>query len=482
MHTRVRIMDHQNGDAAEVPSYFLTKLAQVGDIGIYLAAAAVVGLVLSLVFMKTKRSEMTVKIAKHTHSSYGQLLLTLIGIFWASIISVFGSKLQEQWFEGKVWGSENLFFGLSVILASVLSVLHYIYSQVKEQQNQSRPSFESINENSVQTVNSMNIINSCVLDLQNIVKLEKNKPGSVLGDPETSENYDKTLDSAIETCMKSILLVTKRVNEGNHDVNVKANIFNLIPARAAHDSFSCEANHKQENSSIFTKKSIDCSPFFLFSSNLHSRLEQCDYVLACDQSYTCEIDRKNNFKKCSTEKKEGIPAICMPVSHDSNWSDKLPHPNLFGAPEAIINRREVYVDNINEHIDLFFKELAKSPKYRDHKTGYYEKNIRSYYEKDKDKPKSILSIPLLKFDIDVNDLDVFNESIMHACVVNIYVNRTNFLENELKSEAFYSMLKPLCHNLSLLISLKIAYANVLKDYTMSNPNKSLSEKKGVVNG
>ncbi|TOQ59596.1 hypothetical protein CGG91_22595, partial [Vibrio parahaemolyticus] len=100
-------MEHQNGDVAEVPSYFSTKLAQIGDIGIYLAVAAVFGLVLSLVFMKTKRSEMTVKIAKYTHSSYGQLLLTLIGIFWASIISVFGSKLQEQWFEGKVWGPEN---------------------------------------------------------------------------------------------------------------------------------------------------------------------------------------------------------------------------------------------------------------------------------------------------------------------------------------------------------------------------------------
>lgn len=475
-------MEYQNGDKVEVPSYFYAKLDQVGEIGICLAIAVVIGVLLSLALMKSKHSEITVKLAKCTHSSYGQLLLTLIGIFWASIVSVFGSKLQEQWFEGKEWGVENLFFGLSVVLAAVLSVLHFIYNQVKEQQNQSRLSFESINENSVQTVNSMSIVNSCILDLQNIVKLEKNEPGSVLNSTETSGNYDKTLDSAIETCMKSILLVTKRVNEGNHDVNVKANIFNLIPARAAHDSFSCEASHKQENSSIFTKNSIDFSPFFLFSSNLHSRLEHCDYVLACDQSYTCEIDRKNNFRKCSADGKESIPAICMPVSHDDKWDEKIPHPNLFGAPEAIIKKREVYVDNINEHIDLFFKEISKSPKYRDHKTGFYEKSIRSYYEKDKDKPKSILSIPLLKFDIDVNNLDAISESIIHACVVNIYVNRTNFLENELKSEAFYSMLKPLCHSLSILISLKIAYANILKDYTMSNCKKSSSETKEVVNG
>lgn len=478
----MRTMQPQSPETVEVPSYLSVKLVQVGDIGIFLFFSAVCGLILSLVFMRTKRSDITVKISKYTHSSYGQLFLTLIGIFWASIISVFGSKLQEQWFEGKTWGAENLFFGLSVILAAILSVLHYIYSQIKEQQNQIRPSFESINENSIQTVNAMGIVNRCILDLQNIIKLEKSNPGSVLGDPEKSTIYDKTLDSAIQTCMKSILLVAKRVDEGNHDVNVKANIFNIIPARAAHESFSSKNNHKQENRSIFTKESIDYSPFFLFSSNLHSRLEHCDYVLACDQSYTCEIDRNNVFRTCEEDGNKKVPAICMPVSYDLNWGDRVPHPNLFGAPEAIVNKREIYVDNINEHLNSFFSELAKSPKYRDHKTAFYEKNIRSYYEKDKDKPKSILSIPLLKFDIDVNKLDIFSESIIHACVVNIYVNRTNFLENELKSEAFYSMLKPLRHNLSLLISLKIAYANVIKDYNMKKHRGPLTEIKEVVNG
>lgn len=471
------------GENLDNMTYFQEKLLQVGNVGICLFIIACLGLVISILFLYKKQAKITVSLAKFTHSSYGQLLLTSMGILWASLISVFGGKLQEQWFDGKTWGAENLFFGVSVILAIILSILHYIYGQIKEQQNQSRPSFEAVNENSTQGVNAMGIINNCILDLQNIVRLEKNKPGVILGDAQTSNNYNLTLDNAIETCMKSILLVTKRVNEGNDDVNVKANIFNLIPAWAAHSSFSCKRNHQQENNAIFTKESIDNSPFFLFSTNLHSRLEHCESILACDQSYTCEIDRKNNFKKCKHPSKNDVPPICMPVSHSMNLpGEKLPHPNLFGAPEAITSNREVYIGNLSEHIDSFFNDLRKSPQYREHITGYYEQSIRTYYEKDKDKPKSILSIPLGKLDLDINNLNIPVEFTQCACVINIYINKVNYLENELKSEAFYSMLKPLCHSLSVLISLKIAYTNVLKDYTIKNPVETMTKEQEVING
>lgn len=463
-------------------TYVQAKILQVGDIGLYLLIITVIGLILSVFFLKNKQSPVTVSFAKFTHSPYGQLVLTFIGILWASLISVFGSKLQKQWFEGKEWQAENLFFGVSVVLAIMLSILHYIYSQVKEQQNQSRPSFDAVDENSIQNVNSMSIINNCIIDLQNIIRLEKINPGSVLGST-GSNNFNITLDNAIETSMKSILLVTKRVNEGNDDVNVKANIFNLISARSAQNSFTSEKNHQQENNSIFTKESIDNSPFFLFSANLHSRLEHCEYVLACDQSYTCEIDRKNEFRKCKEINTNDVPAICMPVSLSTCLSgDKLAHPNLFGAPEAITNNREVYIGNISDYIDSYFNDLKKSPQYREHITGHYEQSIRTYYEKDKDKPKSIMSIPLGKLSLDVNKLEIPSEFQQCACVINIYINKVNFLENELKSEAFYSMLKPLCHSLSILISMKIAYTNMLKDYTISNPADANTLEKEVING
>lgn len=253
-----------SGNEIDCITYLQCKLVQVGGVGLCLLLAAFLGVVLSLFFLRNKQAVVTVKLAKFTHSSYGQLLLTSIGILWASIISVFGGKLQEQWFEDKAWGYENLFFGVAVVLAIVLSVLHYIYSQIKEQQSQSRPSFDSINENSIQGVMAMANVNNCILDLKGIVEKEKNKKGSVLNNSKNSDNYNVTLDNAIVACVKSILLVTKKVSEGNDDVNVKANIFNLIPAKAARVSFSSEEEFQQENSYIFTKDSIENSPFFLF--------------------------------------------------------------------------------------------------------------------------------------------------------------------------------------------------------------------------
>ena len=450
-------------------SYLDDKWLQVGDVGTPLLIVMFLGIILSVYFLFNKRSSFTLFLAKFTHSSYGQLLLTSIGILWASIISVFGGKLQEQWFEGKPWETENLVFGVSVVLALTLSVLHYIYSQIKEQHSQSRPSYNAINENSVHSVNVTSIVNSCMLDLKDAVTKEKRDKGSFLGEKGETEKYNEHLDSALKICMESILLVTKRINEGTDDVTVKANIFNLIPSTSAHASFMKKREHKQEGESIFTKDSIDSSPFFLFSSNFHSRLEHCKYILACDQSYTCKIDRNNKFEQCGKNERQEVPAICMPVSFSEYVSDnKLAHPNMFGAPEAITNNREVYIGNISEYVDKFFNDLKKSPDYKDHITGHYESSIRSYYAKDKDKPKSILSIPIGKFNLNVNKLAYPSTYDQQACVLNIYVNRINFLENELKSEAFYSMLRPLCHNLSMLISLKIAYTSMLKVYNDTN--------------
>ena len=160
----------------ELMNYLFLKWTQIGDVAVPLIVIMFVGLLFSIYFLRNKRSDFTIFLAKFTHSSYGQLLLTSIGILWASIVSVFGSKLQEQWFEGKHWGAENLVFGISVILALVLSVLHYIYSQIKEQQNQSRPSYDAINENSVHNVNVTSIVNTCMLELKDNVVKEKCLP------------------------------------------------------------------------------------------------------------------------------------------------------------------------------------------------------------------------------------------------------------------------------------------------------------------
>ncbi|WP_104027879.1 hypothetical protein [Vibrio jasicida] len=466
-----------SGTAEEV-GYFGSKLVQVGGVGITLFFTVVIGILVCGTFLLTKRSKLTMAIAKSTHSAYGHLLLAGIGIFWASSVSVFGSKLQEQWFEGEAWGLENLLFGIPVTAALVLSVLHFIYSQHKEQMSHSRPSHDAINENSNQCVNMIGVVNGCVQDLRKIVQSEIASSGSVLGNGRVVNRYSETLDNAIETALESVLLVTRSFIEGNDEVHIKSNIFNLIPSQAVLRSFIIDESHKQENNSIFGKGSVENSPFFLFSTNIQSRLEHCDYILVCEQTFTCELNKKNVFSNCYKSHKDNFMdshPICMPLSFDeSNGVNKLlQHPNLFGAPEAVLTEREVYIGNLSERVDEYVKMLRKSPKYREYITGHYEQSIRRYYEKDKDKPKSILSIPIGKLEIDYNKLEIPIEARQYACVLNIYVNRVNFLENDIKSEAYYAMLKPLCHNLSVLISLKILYSKMIKDYNLA---KSLQRK------
>lgn len=443
----------------------------VGDIGVALAAFTIIGIIICFVSLRARQNKIVISISKFTHSAYGQLLLASAGMFWASIVSVFGSNLQEQWFHGKTWEIENLLFGLPVILALTLSVLHFIYGQIKENQSQVRPSFKAINECSAQSVNIINVVSNCVLDLQKIISAEKNKVGKIISNKKIRENYNTTLENAIKTCMESILLITKKFIEGNDGITVKSNIFNLISSNAAQIEFLSSNTQPDPSTSIFSKESIETSPFFLFSSNLRSRLEHCEYLLVCEQTFTCKLDRKNIFSLCSGSKNDTAP-ICMPMSYSNNIQNSIiPHPNIFGAPESILNQREVYIENISEELDLFINKLKKSTLYKDHLTGVYEKLLRRYYENDKDKPKSILSIPLRKLDLNSEKLDIPNDSLQYACVLNIYVDRVNFLENELKSEAFYEMIKPLCHSLSAIISLKIHFSNMIKEYDQMHENE-----------
>lgn len=452
-------------------NYLSDKYTQMGYMGIIVFVVILFGIIACVIFLRKKRSVWVMRLASMTHSAYGHLLLAAIGIFWASSVSVFGTQLQKQWFDGEVWGFESLFFAIPVTFALVLSVLHYIYSQHKEHTNQTRASYNAVNENGTQCINMLSVINSCVQDLRKIMQAETHQVGSILGNEDLVNSYNDTLDSAIDTVQESILKVTHRFLEGNDDVTIKSNLFSLVPTSSLLNTFQSEDVYKQENHSIFSKNAVVSSPFFLFSSNLQSRLEHCDHVLICEQQFTCELNKKYQFSNCyKNGKNSNSYPICMPFSTIEEVG-KIKHPNLFGAPEAVITAREVYIKNIQECVDTYLNRLKKSPTYREHLTGVYEQDIRKYYEKDKDRTKSILSVPIGKLDIDCNTLEipiVFEEI---AGVINIYVDRVNFLENEIKSEVYYSTIKPLCHNLSVLMSLKILYSKLLNSYNLNDNEK-----------
>ncbi|EOE6725271.1 TPA: hypothetical protein PCI20_001072 [Klebsiella pneumoniae] len=441
------------------------KLNQIGAVGTYLLIVIICSVSLCFYFSKKRKENITSFMSKWTHTANGNFVLVGVSIIWASIVSVFGSQLQQQWFGGTDWGIETFIFGTSVALTLILSFLHYIQSQEKELQSYTRPTYEAIKENSTQCLNLMKVINDCIQDFKFIEAKESNKRGIVFDDESEREKFNTSMDKAIETAIQSVLLITKRSIDGYDDLHLKANIFNLINSSAVYSGLSKESDN---NNSIFNAKAVTSSPFFLFSTNLQARLESCDFILVCEKTCTCQLDKKNKFSNCYNEgiDKEAEP-LCMPFTlkhHDA----KMNHPNLFGAPYAALNNHEVYVRNIIESVNDYISDLRKSPQFKEHMNDHYERAIRNYYEKDSDKPKSLISFPIYSIEIDPIKISTPFEGKSVICVFNIYANRVNFLENDLKAESLYALLKPIFHMLGVLISLKKLYIEKIRCYNESN--------------
>ncbi|MNS04563.1 hypothetical protein D3C72_359270 [compost metagenome] len=412
-------------------------------------------IVIAIIF--TKNSPFTLHISQLTHTPYGNIFIISASIVWASMVSVFGSTLQNQWFGTEDIGNETIAFLTSVLVTIILSVLHYIQSQHKENKNQARPCFDAITQNSEQTINTLKIVYECAQDIAKIKQAEERNIGSALSISSLNETMENKLDSAFNTTICSILAVTRDFIEGAEQVHIKANVFNLIQAT----SIKKDSNTREKQ--IFSISSVENSPFFLYSSTVDVRLEHCQFVLACDKALSCEIKPKN--PKPSRSDEDESPAICMPFTLKQQ-SITQHHPNLFGAPEALLTGRGVYISNVSKRMNSFLRELKKSPKYKPHITEHYEESIRKYYEDDCDRPKSILSIPI--GDVNITNLDdLATESVSPRCVLNIYVNIENFLSNDSKSETYHSLLRPLCYYLSLLISIRFLYSGMISEYNKS---------------
>ncbi|MGN5081747.1 hypothetical protein ACTG2F_02185 [Aeromonas sp. 31P] len=421
-------------------------------------------LALVILMIYNKNATITLRASQFTHTPYGNTFIISASIIWASMVSVFGSTLQNQWFGKDKIGGETLAFLIPVLVTVILSVLHYIQSQHKENKNQARPCFDAVAQNSEQTINTLGIVYECAQNILQIKQAEERSFGSALGQLSLNETIEHNLDSAFNSAICSILTVTRDFIEGTEQVHIKANVFNLIQAT------SIKRDSTTREKQIFSIASVEQSPFFLYSSTVDVRLEHCQFVLACDKALSCEIKPKNN--KPSKSDEDTNPAICMPFTLNSQHIIQH-HPNLFGAPEALLTGRGVYISNVSKRMNSFLRELKRSPKYKPHITEYYEQSIRKYYEDDCDRPKSILSIPI--GDVNITNLhDLTTESVPPRCVLNIYVNIENFLSNDLKSETYHALLRPLCHYLSLLISIRFLYSAMISDY---NKKQSCSQTK-----
>ncbi|MFQ1692596.1 hypothetical protein ACK38U_08805 [Aeromonas veronii] len=405
--------------------------------------------------LRNTDDEFVKKWSGNLQSGYGNILFIMVGILWASAVSVFGSDIKSQVFEANKEISWETFCFIITVLCSVnVGIYHYIGQQRKHREEQSRPPIKAVKLASVDIVELTQILKTCVLDWQAIL----NAPitTSAKEQVEKLDKLETSLRSAKRSCLKSLLNVASNwYDSDNENITYRANFFNLAPAKGVLDEFE-----KSDISDVigpkpkyaFNIEAVLASPFFLFNDNWRSRLEKSDYILVNEQDLSVSLPS-------DAPTRASVP-ICMPYSNqDPDSSNGPKQPNLHGAPLSRQLKRPVYIPDLKRQVDKTIDDLKNSPAHRDYIKDKFVHELYSYYEQDS--TKSILSIPVYKYyiggpfslegriDKPVKDNDII------VCIANIYTDRINMFNNDEMIESYCDIVKPITYILSVLVSMRV---------------------------
>lgn len=174
------------------------------------------------------------------------------------------------------------------------------------------------------------------------------------------------------------------------------------------------------------KKAIEASPFFLFSDNVDSCLDNCNAILYTKREYSISTNQERSISECDT------PCMCLPVSFNL---DSNRQPNIFGAAASVESKKAIYIPDTAEALRKFILDAQSShPRF----SGKFKASLEEYY---RERRASIYSIPLLEQNGNV------------LSIVNIYQNNSISSNNKmiLRSEehagSFYYLMAPICNML-----------------------------------
>lgn len=434
--------------------------------------------------LKNADNEFVKKWSNNLQSGYGNILFIMVGILWASAVSVFGSDIKSQVFDSKTEVSWETFCFIVTVLCSVnVGIYHYIGQQRKHREEQSRPPIKAVKLASVDIVELTQILKTCVLDWQAILNAPLTT--SAKEQVEKLDKLETSLRSAKRSCLKSLLNVASNwYDSDNENITYRANFFNLAPAKGVLEEFE-----KSDISDVigpkpkyaFNIEAVLASPFFLFNDNWRSRLEKSDYILVNEQDLSVSLPN-------DAPTRASVP-ICMPYSNQEPDSSNGPkQPNLHGAPLSRQLKRPVYIPDLKRQVDKTIDELKNSPAHRDYIKDKFVHELYSYYEQDS--TKSILSIPIYKYyiggpfslegkiDKPVKDKDII------VCIANVYTDRINMFNNDEMIESYCDIVKPITYILSVLVSMRVNLIELQEiltkvSYDKNTPVGSTSKKEAA---
>lgn len=175
------------------------------------------------------------------------------------------------------------------------------------------------------------------------------------------------------------------------------------------------------------KAAINISPFFLYSDNLDSCLDNCDAILFTKRDYSVST---NTQKIPDT----GTPCMCLPVSYGADNQSGNRQLNIFGAPVSVVTKKAIYIPDTGEALRKFIVEAQSS---HARFSEQFKTSLVKYYEQRRN---SIYSIPLV------------DEQKVVFAVINIYQGHLGgeskmILRSEEHASSFYHLMSPICNML-----------------------------------
>lgn len=393
--------------------------------------------------------KLTDALMKAASSIAGNLTFAIVSVVWASTVSVFGNVLKEELF-GKdtlTWVSFN--FLNSVYFAVYLGTLISLHRKKVDLDNQTAAPPAALRSASKSIIELQHEFNQCLNDWENV-----SQNIDYITDKE-AEDFEANLVNAKKECMNALLNVANAWNNQGDYIGYKANLLNIIDSSDVLELLSSQGpmSPLSHGCFSFSADDIEQSPFFLFSDSIQSKIERCDYLLVNEQNLSVSLNygEREEVKHSS---------ICLPVSltKKNAITGKLNQPNFFGAPLSLKLEQPYYVASIQDKVGHYIASLKCNKSYSDFVDRNFENKIHKYYEGDS--AGSLISLSLSAYAYDKKNCIWSRQKGKHTCILNVYANRRHLFTNNDVVLSYLSLVKPICHMLAVLISLRLNWAKL----------------------
>ncbi|EHR6175837.1 hypothetical protein ACHE4N_000329 [Vibrio parahaemolyticus] len=381
----------------------------------------------------------------------GNLTFAIVSVVWASTVSVFGNELKEELFGKETLTMVSFFFLNSVYLAVFLGTLISLHRKKVELDNQTSAPPEALSVASKSIIELQQEFRRCLSDWDNI----SNEISTLTHDE--AKDFEDNLVDAKKGCLSALLDVANAWNGRAEFIGYKANLLNIIDSNDVSKLLHSQGpiSPLSHGSFTFSSDAIENSPFFLFSNSTQSKIERCDYLLVNEQDLSVSLNYGER------EESNHFP-ICLPFSltRKNPATNKLKQPNFIGAPLALQLEQPYYVSSTTEKVNAYIESLKSNKSYANFVDRNFVNSIHKYYEDDS--AGSLISVPLNTYAYNEAEQEWYRQGGKHTCILNVYANQEHLFTNNDVVQSYILLVKPICHMLAVLISLRLKWSKMRK--------------------